>query len=404
MISDILNRKFVFFDGATGTMLQKCGLLPGERTDAMNIRLPDAVESVQRLYVDAGSDLICTNTFGANRKTLSHSPYTPQEVIPAAIAIARRACGDKATPVYDIGPTGEFMEPAGDMTYDEAYDLFTEQVIEAEKAGAECFVIETMTDLQELRAALCAVKHNSSLPVIAMMTFTHSGRTLTGCTPESFAVTAEAIGADVIGMNCSLVPEELLPVAKKLAYATSLPICIKPNAGLPKGVDAVYEITPESFAEQMTAFASLGVKIVGGCCGTNPDFIRALRAKFENLEPTPRFYDSRRRICSLSVTKYADELSAAAIPELSFDNSADEPEYIEKDGVAYTALPTGITDDEAFEYVGLVQAETPFPIVLVTEDGSGLEGALKGIAGCAAVHAVSGDVSDTASRYGAFVI
>ena len=271
---------YIFYDGAMGTMLQKSGLKPGQRPDILNITNPVAVENVHRMYVEAGSDIVCTNTFGANSDALSGTGYSPGEIIAAAVAIAKRACGGAAKIALDIGPTGKLLEPMGDLEYERAYSMFKEQAIAGEEAGADFAAVVTMSDLTELKAALLAVKDNTKLPVLATMTFGKTGCTFTGCTPETFAKTAESLGAAAVGLNCSLEPSEMLATAERIANATSLPLIVKPNAGLPDSVTGSYSIGPVEFAAQMAPFAKIGAKIVGGCCGTTPDYIRELKKVF----------------------------------------------------------------------------------------------------------------------------
>jgi len=277
------DKRYIIYDGAMGTMLQKSGLKPGERPDLMNITAPDAVESVHRMYVEAGSDIICTNTFGANADTLSGTGYTPETIITAAVGIAKRASGGRAKVALDIGPTGQLLEPMGDLEVFRAYELFAEQAIAGERAGADFAAIETMSDLEELKTAIMAVIENTKLPVLATMTFDKSGRTYTGCTPENFAETAERLGAAAVGINCSLEPAEMFVTAERIAKTTSLPLIVKPNAGLPNGVSGLYSIGPVDFAEQMAPFAKIGARIVGGCCGTTPEYIRELKRVFSEM-------------------------------------------------------------------------------------------------------------------------
>ena len=269
--------RFVFYDGAMGTMLQKSGLKPGERPDIMNMTNPGAVEDVHRSYVEAGSDIICTNTFGANADALRGTGFSPGEIIRAAVSIAKKASAGKAKVALDIGPVGRLLEPMGELEFDKAYELFCEQAAAGEEAGADFAAIETMSDLAELEAALRAVKENTGLPALATMTFGKTGCTYTGCTPEDFAITAERLGAAAVGLNCSLEPAEMFDTAERIAKASGLPLIVKPNAGLPDSASGLYSLSPEGFARQMAPFASIGAKIVGGCCGTTPAYIRELR-------------------------------------------------------------------------------------------------------------------------------
>jgi len=261
-------------------MLQKSGLKAGERPDILCMTAPDAVESVHRQYVEAGSDIICTNTFGANADTLRKTGYSPEEVITAAVAIAKRACGGAAKVALDIGPTGQLLEPMGDLEIGRAYELFKEQAVAGEKAGADFAAIETMSDITEIKTAILAVTENTRLPVFASMTFDKTGYTYMGCSPEEFAKTAEQSGASAVGINCSLEPAEMYKTAERIVKTTSLPLIVKPNAGLPDSVTGLYSIGPEEFARQIARFAEIGVRIVGGCCGTTPEYIRKLKETF----------------------------------------------------------------------------------------------------------------------------
>ena len=275
--------KYIFYDGAMGTMLYKYGLKSGEKPDLMNITEPGAVESVHRMYVEAGSDIINTNTFGSNALGLKGTDYTPQKIIEAAVTIAKRACENKAKVALDIGPTGHLLEPYGDLEYETAYDLFKEMAIAGEAAGADFAAIETMSAVEELTAAIKAVSENTKLPILATMTFQNNGVTFMGFPAEKFAQTAEALGVAALGLNCSLQPTEMLETAKKIANATKLPLIVKPNAGLPDGKSGEYHTGAKEFATQMTEFAKIGAKIIGGCCGTTPEYISELRSAFSQL-------------------------------------------------------------------------------------------------------------------------
>ena len=277
--------RFIFFDGAMGTMLQKRGLKPGRRPDIMNITSPEAVENVHSMYVQAGSDIICTNTFGANALALSETGHSVQEVITAAVSAAKRACGGTNVKIaLDIGPVGYLLEPLGELTFDRAYELFKEQAIYGQNAGADMVAVETMSDLNEIRAAIFAVVENTTLPVMATMTFGENGYTFTGTSPEDFAREAQSAGACAVGLNCSLEPVQMYDTARAIADSTDLPLIIKPNAGLPDS-NGLYSLAPAEFAWQMTWFAQLNSAqmIVGGCCGTTPDYIKALREAFAKL-------------------------------------------------------------------------------------------------------------------------
>ena len=225
-------KEFVILDGAMGTMLQAKGLEMGGTPEALNIDKPDWLVDIHRQYINAGSDIVYANTFGANRHKLEKCGYTVQQAIPAAIKNARKACeGTDTLVALDIGPIGQLLEPTGTLTFEEAYDIYKEQILAG--ADADLIVFETMTDLYELKAAVLAAKENSDLPIVCTMTFEENMRTFTGVAISSMALTLEGLGVDAIGVNCSLGPKELYPVVEELCKWTNLPVVVKPNAGLP---------------------------------------------------------------------------------------------------------------------------------------------------------------------------
>ena len=289
----------LLLDGAMGTMLLKHGLNTGERPELLCLTAPDAIEQIHRDYFAAGAQVVYTNTFGASGLKLQGSGHTPDQVIPAAVAIARKAAADFGGLVaLDIGPLGELLEPMGTLPFEAAYGQFREQIL-AGASGADLIVIETMTDLQEMRAALLAAKENSPLPVFCSMSFDEGGRTFTGCDVRAMALTLEGMGADAIGINCSLGPFEIYPIAQELAQWTNLPLLIKANAGLPavENGETVYKIGPEEYARGMARFLDLGASILGGCCGTDPRYIAALRGSSRRQEP--RFPPKSDPLCGL---------------------------------------------------------------------------------------------------------
>ena len=288
--------EFVFLDGGMGTMLQAKGLKTGELPELLNITSPDMIEEIHSEYISAGSMIVYSNTFGCNRFKLNGTGHSVGEIISAALKITKRSCGNKALAALDIGPTGKLLEPAGDLSFEEAYDVFKEQVLAA--SDADIAVIETMSDLYELKAALLAVKENSDLPVICTMTFEENMRTFTGCSVSSMAVTLEGLGADAIGVNCSLGPKELEPVISELSEWTDLPIVIKPNAGLPDPVTNKYGLGAEDFAESMIPLVKYGIKIIGGCCGTTPEFISKTIKKFSGMKYIPQKRSAQAAVCT----------------------------------------------------------------------------------------------------------
>lgn len=280
--TELINGNFILFDGAMGTMLQEKGMTPGTIPETLNIEKPDWIVDIHRQYINAGASVIYTNTFGANAYKLSDTKYSVKEIIRAAIANAKKAtCGTEVLTALDMGPIGKLIEPSGDLTFDETYEIYREQIVAAD--GADLVVIETMTDLLEAKAALLAVKENSSLPVVCTMTFEENMRTFTGCAVSSMAITLEGLGADAVGINCSLGPKQLLPIAKEVLKWTNLPVVVKPNAGLPDPVTNKYDVAPEEFADIIALMAKEGVKIFGGCCGTTPEYIRSIKLKLTDL-------------------------------------------------------------------------------------------------------------------------
>ena len=271
----------VLLDGGMGTMLQARGLKLGEYPELAALEHPDWLLDIHRAYVAAGSQILCANTFGANREKLRRTGRTVEEVIPPSIALARQAAGDRALVALDLGPIGQLLEPTGSLDFETAVDIFAQEVRAARDAGADLVMVETMTDLQECRAALLAVKENSDLPVMVSLTYEERGRTFLGHSPAAAALTLEGMGADAIGVNCSLGPREMPPLVEELTKWTTLPISVKPNAGLPDPGGAGYDITAEEFADAMAALTQLGVKCYGGCCGTTPDYIAKLARALE---------------------------------------------------------------------------------------------------------------------------
>lgn len=301
----LLEKEFISLDGAMGTMLQARGLKMGETPELLNIKSPETLIEIHREYIEAGADIIYANTFGANRYKLRESGYSADEIIAAGIKNAKKACeGTNTLAALDIGPIGQLLEPTGSLTFEEAYDIYREQVIAGK--DADLIVLETMTDLYELKAALLAAKENSDKPVICTMTFEDNMRTFTGCCISSMALTLEGLGADAIGVNCSLGPKELYPIVKELCSWTSLPVAIKPNAGLPDPVTNKYSITPKEFAELMEALIPLGVKIFGGCCGTTPEFISELNKMLKNKKHVEITHNIPAACCTASKTVAID--------------------------------------------------------------------------------------------------
>lgn len=302
-----LNNEIVILDGAMGTMLQKKGLKPGAKPELLNLEQPDWPASVHKAYVEAGSRIVCANTFGANALKLKGTGVSVEEAITTGIGLAKEAVADKACVALDIGPLGELLEPMGSLTFEEAYNLYSEVVAAGVKAGADCILIETMSDLYETKAALLAAKEHSNLPVLVCMTFEPDGRTFTGCTIESMAATLEGLGADAIGFNCSTGPDITAGFLKKLAGLTHLPIIAKPNAGLPDPVDGHYDMEAEEFSDILSSLQENGVSIFGGCCGTRPEYIEKLAQKLKDKKPATHPVEKHGIVCTPSKPVILDQ-------------------------------------------------------------------------------------------------
>lgn len=306
-LKELLEKKeFIILDGAMGTMLQKAGLKMGEIPELLNITNKEMLIDIHSQYLLAGSDIVYANTFGANRFKLEKTEYSVEEIIKAGIVNAKKACeGRNAYVALDVGPLGQLLEPTGYLSFDEAYEVFKEIMIAGREA--DCIVIETMTDLMETKAALLAAKENTELPVICTMTFEENMRTFTGCSVSSMALTLEGLGADAIGLNCSLGPKQLEPVISELSKWTSLPIVIKPNAGLPDPVTNQYDVSPEQFAETMLGLIKYGIRIIGGCCGTSPEYIKALAVNFNDKKAVVIDKNIPSAVCSATTTVIVDQ-------------------------------------------------------------------------------------------------
>ncbi|MEG2677199.1 MAG: homocysteine S-methyltransferase family protein [Oscillospiraceae bacterium] len=291
--------KYFILDGAMGTLLQKASENAKISPETAAITHFELVSAIHRAYIDAGSNIICTCTFSANPRTIKGSGYSLDSVICASVKAAKKACvGSDTLTALDIGPLGELIEPDGPLTFEQAYSQFCEIIELGVKYGADLIYIETMTSLIEIKAALLAAKTLSSLPVIASMSFESNGRTFTGCSVQSMAWTLEGLGADAVGINCSLGPDEIFPVAKELCESTELPVFIKANAGLPDPAGEEYKIDAEYFCCAMQKYKELGINGVGGCCGTDPSFIGLLNSSFSAGTPKRRHYKSICGICS----------------------------------------------------------------------------------------------------------
>lgn len=293
------NKEFVILDGAMGTLIQKSGAEYDSVPETLNITHPKLIESFHKAYVDAGADVVYANTFGANAYKLKDSGYTVEEIIGAGVRNAKKAVkGTNALVALDLGPVGQLIEPAGAMTFEQAYDYYKQQIIAGSEA--DLIVCETMTDLFELKAAVLASKENSDKPVIATMSFEANGRTFTGVLPACAAITLTGLGVDAVGVNCSLGPAELEPVIAEMSKYTELPLVIKANAGLPDPNSNEYDILPDDFADSVQKLLKYGIKVVGGCCGTTPEYIEKVRKMAENNKYQPQKKSVDTTVCSAS--------------------------------------------------------------------------------------------------------
>ena len=287
--SELFNQpNTILLDGGMGTMLQAAGMKLGTRPEDLNIENPELIRSIHAKYAAAGSRVVNANTFGASPHKLADSKYTLEEVITAGIANCKQAVAPYGALVtLDVGPLGELLEPSGTLAFEAAGAEYGRIVRAGVAAGADILYFETFTDLYEMKAALLAAKENSTLPIMASMSFEANGRTFTGCTVESFAATARGLGANAVGINCSLGPKEIFPMAKRLAEAVpgDFPVFVKPNAGLPRADGSGYDITPQLYAMQMKPYRELHLFAAGGCCGTTPEFIQMLNGVFADCKP-----------------------------------------------------------------------------------------------------------------------
>lgn len=429
-IQKILNSEGIhFLDGAMGTMLQKKGLPLGERPESLCLEAADEITEIHKEYIGAGSQIVYTNTFGANRYKLAGTGMEVKMVIEAAVNCAKQAAkGTDTLVALDIGPIGELLEPSGTLSFEEAYECFKEMVAAGEQAGCDLVVFETMTDLYEMKAGVLAAHENSKLPVFCTMTFEENGRTFTGCTVEAMAVVLEGLGVDAVGINCSLGPKEIYPLAERLANATSLPIIIKANAGLPDPLTNQYDITPEQFGKYMKAYGELGVKFMGGCCGTTPEFIVNIRNSVQNVTVVPVKRKRKTVLCSPSHMVVVDGVrvigerinptgkkrfqQALKEGDLAYvATKAIEQEQAGADILDVNVGVAGINEKEMMiKVVKTLQSVCDLPLQIDSSDAEAIEAGLRVYNGKAIVNSVNGETEklDTilpiVKKYGAAVV
>ena len=308
---EYLKDNLLIFDGAMGTMLQREGLPIGDNPEIFGVRNPDKLLKIHKKYLEAGSNVLTTNTFGCNELKVEKLGYTVEEIIDKSVKIAKQAIeeSDKSKPRFvalDMGPIGEMLEPMGTLSFDRAYEIFKRQAIQGEKSGADLIIIETMMDLYEAKAAVLAAKENTNLPVICTMTFDENGRSFTGCLPQAMVATIEGLGVDALGVNCSLGPKQLLPIVKIITELASVPVIVQANAGLPviENNETIYKMTAEEFFQGVKKFVDLGVSIIGGCCGTNETFIKQICDNIDKLQKKEPKRKESTIVCSAA--KYVD--------------------------------------------------------------------------------------------------
>lgn len=423
-----LKNNFLIFDGAMGTMLQKKGLKVGELPELLNLTNPDIVLEIHKEYVKAGSNVVTTNTFGANERKLGGA-VTPETVISAGVKLARKSGAEYVA--ADIGPTGALLEPLGTMPFEEAYDLFARQVKAADKAGADIILIETMSDLLEMKAAVLASKENSSLPVFATMTFSSDGRTFLGTSPEIAAVTLAGLGVDALGVNCSLGPEELLPIVQKICEYSYCPVMVQANAGLPSIKDGktVYAISAEEYAKNIAKMIDMGISVIGGCCGTDPDYIKRIVDLTKGRTPVQRNVKRRTVIASAQklvevdrgIAVVGERINPTGKKRLKQALRDKDWEYVLGEAITQQEHGADILDvnaglpeiDEAETLKTLIKqisSVTSLPLQIDSSDISAVEQAARVYAGKPLINSVNGkeenlrEVLPVVKKYGAAVI
>ena len=420
---------FLLFDGAMGTQLQTRGLVAGELPELLCLTHPEVVTEVHAAYVAAGADVVTTNTFGANAVKLGDAA-TVEEVFSAAVSCAR-AAGPRYV-AADLGPTGQLLAPMGPLAFDDAYELFARQVRAAAAAGADLFVIETMSDLAEAKAALLAVHENSELPALVTMTFEEDGRTFLGTTPEVAALTLSSIGASAVGVNCSLGPAEVAPLVARMAEWAPCPLMVQANAGLPHVEDGVtvYDIGPDEFAAAVAPMLEAGVTIIGGCCGTTPDHIAAERALLAGRAPVRRELPDRFAVCGPQrVTSLApgevgvigERINPTGKKKMKEALRSGSHDYVIAEAIAQERAGAQILDvnaglpeiDECAVMCQLVDellGVTTLPLQIDASDPSVIEAAVRSYPGKALINSVSGKADSLASvvpiaaRYGCALV
>lgn len=423
------------FDGAMGTMLHQAGLEPGKCPELWNLEEPEKVSAIHRQYVEAGATIIETNTFGANRIKLTH--YGLQNKVAAlnaaAVTAARQAAGALAKVAGSVGPTGKFIAPLGELTFENAYDVFFEQISALDQAGVDYIIIETIIDIQEMRVALLAAKAATRQPIICQLSFDADGRTVTGTDARTAAVTLAALGASIIGANCSLGPAQLLPVIETLAQNCSLPISVQPNAGMPELINGqtVFPMPPAEMATWVPRLAAAGATFIGGCCGTTPAHIEAVRAAAEQVKSITRHHTPFTALSSRTRTVYlgpqfapviiGERINPTGRKALAGEIKGGSLVTVKKDALAQIQAGAGILDvnmgvpginqpavmKQAIEELA---ALVDVPLAVDTTDPAALEAGLKAYPGRALINSITAETErletflPLAKKYGAAVL
>jgi len=427
LLSLFPGKEFILLDGGMGTMLQKQGVELGKVPEVLNITHPEVVQKVHKMYIEAGSDIINTCSFGVNEHKIQGCGYTVEELIQAAVKNARAAAEGTDTKVsLDIGPIGRLLEPNGNVTFEEAYEIFKRQIVAGK--GTDLITIETMTDLYELKAALLAAKENSDLPVLCTMSFEANQRTFTGTEVRSMALTTEGMGADAIGMNCSLGPAEFKPLVEELSKWTTLPIVSKANAGLPDPATGEYTVDAEKFAKISSELIPYGMKLVGGCCGTTPEFIKALKNHLKDRAYMQQNPDIPPAVCTPEKTVIIDEpriigerINPTGKKRLKEALKTGDMDYILsqaadqiRDGAEILDVNAGVPGIDEKEVIvnviKVLQGITDAPLQIDSGNPEVIEAALRIYSGKAIVNSVNGEEKSMAAilpivkKYGAAVV
>ena len=415
----------ILLDGAMGTRLLQAGMETGQLPEVWGMTHPEVLERIHREYVEAGAEIILADTFCANPLKLKGSGWEAEEVIQSNVRTAGKAAGGRARVALDIGPLGKMMEPLGDMTFEEAYRAFARMVRAGAAAGADLVFIETMSDLSEARAAVLAAREHSALPVFVTMTFEKNGRTFSGTEAGAMAVTLDRLGVDALGVNCSLGPAEVRPVVERMLALTDKPLIVKPNAGLPDPETGRYNLDAAEFARQMAVYPALGVRYLGGCCGTGPEYISALRGLGQVAGRKAAARDvlcSKSRVVPLSGVRIIGERInptgkkrfQQALREGDLDYimaRAVEQEEAGADVLDINVGLPGIDEKRTMEQVvRAVQSVTDLPVMIDSSSPEVIEAGLRAACGRAVINSVNGEeeklraILPLARRYGAAVV